>query len=171
MPIAAADIEPRLSGGATNTVADDSIGGAMSTVGGGVITTDVKNNLIGDISSAEASSGIVLFRGYYYQNAHGSLTYQGPVIWISQQTTSGDTSLDIAIADEAVNVAIETLANETTVPATVVFTAPASKGAGLTLGDLLTTEFRGMWVRYTVNAAAAAFADQFQIDIEGDTAP
>ena len=58
MAIAASDIKIRLSGGASNTNPNLALGGAMSTASGGIITTNVLNNDMDDITSAEASTGI-----------------------------------------------------------------------------------------------------------------
>lgn len=171
MAIVEADLEFRMSGGASETDVNNSLGGAMSTVGGGVITTNVQNNDMDDITGSEASAGIIIYHGYYYKNNHGSLEWQTPVVWISSQTSSGDTDVAIAIADEAKNTAIEIIASETTAPVGPVFTQPATKGAGLALGGLLATEYRGIWVRYTVNASATAVLDQYTIEAEGDTNP
>jgi len=101
MAIVEADLIYRMSGGASETDVNNALGGAMSTVGGGVIATNVQNNDMDDITGAEASAGITIYHGYYYENNHGSLEWQLPVFWISSQTSSGDTSVEIAIADEA----------------------------------------------------------------------
>lgn len=171
MAIAASDISYRYSGGASNTDPDLSIGGAMSTVAGGIIATNVINNDMDDITSSEASAGITIYHGYYYDNEHGSLTYIAPKFYIDSQTSSGDTSVAIAVADEAKNVTIETLANEETAPATVVFTTPANFAAGIAIGDLDFGDNRGTWVKYIVGSSAAAVLDQYTIGIQGDTNP
>ena len=171
MAITASDISLRISGGASETDPNAALGGAMSTVGGGIITTDVLNNLMNDITSGEASSGVTLYRGLYWDNEHGSLEYTTPFMWIASQTSSGDTDLAMAIADEAKNVAIETIGSETTAPVGPSFSAPASKGAGIAVGSLDAGDNRGFWLRYTVNAAAAAALDTMTINIEGDSLP
>lgn len=171
MAITATDIELRLSGGASNTDPNLALGGAMSTVGGGLVVTDTLNNDMNDITGDEASAGIIIYHGYYYKNNHGSLTYITPVIWISSQTTSGTTDIAIAIADEAKNIAIETVATETTAPVGPTFSAPANKGAGLALGSLNAGDYRGWWARYTVNAGTTAILDAYTIAIEGDSNP
>jgi len=171
MAIAASDIELRISGGASNTDPDAALGGAISTVGGGVVVTNVQNNVFDDITSAEASAGTTLYRGLYYKNNHGSLSYQTPVIWFSSQTSSGDTSAEMAIAGEAKNVAEEIIASETTAPSGESFSAPASKGAGLSLGTLDAADYKGWWLKYIVNSSAAAVLDSMTTDVEGDSDP
>jgi len=67
MPIVEADIDQRLSGGSANTDPNNSTGGAISTVGGGVIVSDADNNDMDDITSTEATNGIVIYHAYFYQ--------------------------------------------------------------------------------------------------------
>lgn len=171
MPIISTDLVFRLSGGAGNTSPAASLGGAMSTVGGGIITTAVLNNVWDDVSSAEAAAGDVEYRGIYIQNNHGSLQLQTAVYWIDSLSTSPDTEADVTVAAEAAGVAMATIANESTAPATVVFSRPVTKGTGLAVGNINAASFRGLWERRTVSAAAAVASDTFSVRVEGDTAP
>jgi hypothetical protein len=59
MPIAASDIQYRLSGGAANAVPDSSLGGAKSSV---QIVDNTDNNLFDDVSGAEHTAGRVEYR-------------------------------------------------------------------------------------------------------------
>lgn len=170
MPIQASDIEYRLSGGASNTSPAASLGGAMSTVGGGVITSGAANNLWDDVSSGEASAGDVEYRGFYVKNKHGSLTWENVVAWIDSLTSSADTEFDIALCDEGVNATMETIANESTAPSGPSFTRPTSKGAGLSIGNIPAGQYMGIWIKRTVTAGAAAANDSGSIRCEGDTA-
>ncbi len=171
MPIVEADLIYRLSGGVGNIDPNLALGDAMSTVAGGIVDTDVLNNDMNDISSGEAASGITIYHGYYYENTHGTLTWTTPVFWIESQTSSIDTAVNVAIADEAKNVAIEVIANEETPPVGPVFTAPANKAAGIAIGSLDPADNRGFWVEYIVNAGSATTLDEYTIRAEGDTQP
>lgn len=176
MAIADTDLEFRLSGGASNTNPDSALGGAMSTVAGGEITSDADNNDMDDITAAEAIAGITIYRGFFLRNNHGSIVYEGPVIWIESQTSLADTSVEIAIADEDVSVDIETIADEETAPVGPTFSAPANEAAGLAIGaigdsDLAAGEYRGFWIKYTVNALAGAGEDQYTLKVNGESAP
>lgn len=171
MAIAASDIDLVISGGASETDPNNALGGAKSTAGGGVIVTDVLNNDMDDITSAEASAGITIYHGYFYENTHGSLTYIAPKFYIASQTSSGDTSVEVAIADEAKNLDIETIANEETAPSGPVFTTPANFAAGIATGDLDASDYRGLWVKYIVGSSAAAVLDSYTLGIQGDTNP
>lgn len=172
MPIVASDIVFRLSGGAANTDPTAALGGAMSTAGGGVITTDQLNNVWDNVSGDEASAGDIEYRGIYVENAVASaLTLTGAKIWISSDTTSGDDEIDIALADEGLSVAMEVIGNESTAPTGPSFTHPGSFAAGLTLGDMDQNDYFGIWLRRTVNSsAAAANANPYTLSVQGETA-
>lgn len=172
MPIVASDIKFRLSGGASNTDPNAALGGAMSTAGGGIITTDVLNNLWDNVSGTEAGAGDTEYRGIYIRNEHGSLTYTNPILWISSNTTSGDDTIEIALADEAVDAEMETIGDESTAPTGPTFSAPATKGApGLSLGSLGVNSFKGVWIKRIVNSSAsAANANPYTLSVEGETA-
>lgn len=170
-PIVGTDIQWRLSGGAANANVNAALGGAMSSTS---ITDASNNNLFDDVSGAESLAGSIEYRGFYVRNNHGTLTLQDARIYISSATTSADTEFDIAIAVEAVNVTMATIANETTAPATVSFTRPTTYTGGLQINaatGLAAAANRGVWIRRTVNASAAAAADAGTIKVEGDTAP
>lgn len=170
MPIIASDIEFRLSGGVSNTNPAAALGGAMSTVAGGKITSAVLNNLFDDVSGDEAASGDTEYRGIYVKNNHGSLTLSAIKLWIQTASPSADTSFQLAIADEAKNTTIETIADESTPPTGPTFSAPANKAAGISLPDLDAGDYIGIWIKRVVTASASAVAsDGPTIRVEGDT--
>ena len=177
MPIVAGDIEFRYSGGAGNTSAAASLGGAISTAGGGTIDDAVKNDLWDDVSSGESTAGDTEYRGFYIKNAHGTLALQNAKVYISVLTTSADDEFDIAVAQEDVNVTMATVANESTAPTGPTFTRPTTYAAGLDLNTgtpatgLTAGSWRGVWIRRTVTAGAGAITNNSgTVKAEGDTA-
>ncbi len=171
MPIVSGDIEYRLSGGASNTDPDAALGGAMSTVGGGLITSAVLNNLWDDVSGAEASAGDIEYRCIYILNSHGSLSLQDPSIWIQTITPSTFSEVDLALAGEGLGGTAEVIANESTAPVGETFTHPITKGGGLLPGTMTFGNFHALWIRRTITAAAPAFSnDGPTLRIEGETA-
>jgi len=72
MPIVSTDIEYRLSGGTTNTDPDASLGGAMSTAVGGLITSGAANNLFDDVTGDESAAGDTEYRCFYVTNDHAT---------------------------------------------------------------------------------------------------
>ena len=165
MPIVNTDIHYRLSGGAANSDPAASLGGAKSSV------QFPANAVFDDVSSTEASSGDTEYRCFYVHNAHATLTLQGAKIWIQSQTSSSDTDIAIALGGEGLNGTAETVANEGTAPSGESFSQPASFAAGLTIGDLAPGDHYPVWVRRTVNAAAASATDTWTIRVQGDTNP
>lgn len=170
MAIVAADIEFRYSGGTGNTDPNAALGGAMSTSGSGVIDNAVLHDLFDLVSSAEASAGDTEYRGIYIKNNHGSLTLSDARVYF---TTASD-DLDVALADEAVNSTIETIANESTAPVGPTFSHPTTYGTGLQLNSttgLTSGSNKGLWIRRVVpSSAGAESAHSETIKVEGDTA-
>lgn len=169
MPIVAADIEFRYSGGTGNTDPTAALGGAMSTAGGGVIDNAVLHDLFDLVTSAESTAGDIEYRGIYIKNNHGSLTLTDARIYF----TTGSDDLDIALADEAVDTTIETIANEGTAPVGPTFSHPTTYAGGLQLNSstgLASQSFKGVWVRRTIpSSAGAESAHSETIAVEGDT--
>lgn len=169
-PIAATDIVLRLSGGASNTDPDASLGGAMSTAPGGVITTAQLNNLFDDVSGDQAAAGDVNYRAFFIENDHASLTLSNIKLWINTVSPSPDTAFAIALCEEGKNSAIEVEADEVTPPSGESFSSPTNKAAGLSLPDLDAGDYIGIWIRRTVSASASAVAsDGPTLRVEGDT--
>ncbi len=161
MAIASSDIKQRLSGGASNSSAAASIGGAKSS-------NDAPSNLFDDVDSSETAAGDTEYRCVYIHNNHGSLTLQNPVVWISSNTSGNRIAIGVAAA--GVNATETAVANESTAPASVTFSQPTTKGAGLALSSIPAGQHRAIWLRRTVAAAAAAAADAYTLRVEGDTA-
>lgn len=149
MPIVASDIKFRLSGGGSNSDPAASLGGAMSSV-------EVNASTLWDaVSSAEAAAGRTEYRCVYVLNSHATLTALADKIWLAANTPSTDTTLDIGLGTSAVSGTEQTVANETTAPTGVSFSAAATEGAALTVGDLAPGAWKALWLRRTVNAGAA----------------
>lgn len=163
MPIVSGDIVYRLSGGAANTDPAASLGGAKSSTAAG--------NYFDDVSSAEATAGDVEYRCVYVHNGHGTLALQGAKIWVQTQTPSSDTDVAIGLGTSAVNGTEQTVADESTAPSGVTFSAPSNFAGGLALGDIPAGQHKAVWVRRTVNAAAAGASDNFTLRTQGDTNP
>lgn len=162
MPVIAAEIIWTYSGGASNTDPNACLGGAISTAGGGVIDTNVSNDLWDDVSAAETAAGDTEYRGFYIKNTNGSSTFTDCRFYFSSNTTSATEELDIALADEAVTTTIEVIANESTAPVGPTFSHPTTYAGGLQLNGatgLIAGAYKGLWMRRVVNAGTAAQDD------------
>jgi hypothetical protein len=164
MSIQSTDIVLRLSGGASNTAALASLGGAKSS-------TAAPAGIFDDVGGAESSAGDTEYRCVYVHNAHASLTLQNAVAYLASNTPSNDTAAAIGLGTSAVNGTEQTVPDEGTAPAGVTFVAAATQGAGIALGDIPALQHRAVWLRRVVNAGAAAYnGDGFTMNVVGDTA-
>lgn len=152
MPLIAGDFVTRLSGGAANASGNASLGGAKSA---NAAPTTV-DGLFDLVASAEASAGDVEYRCVYLHNGNATSSMLNTVAWISANTPLAGTTIDIGVGTSAVNGTEQTVANESTAPAGVTFSAAATQGAGIALGDLPAGQHRAIWIRRTVTAGATA---------------
>jgi hypothetical protein len=178
MPIAASDIKFRLS---INTGPGDSTaqGNPNDSIGGFVSTTEITDatlhNLFDVITGDENAASTVDYRVFFIANKHATLTWQGVKVWLQSETAGGANAaiaLD-GLGVKAINSAsaqAERIANETTAPSGETFSAPTSKAAGLSVGNLAPNEVIAVWVRRTATNSAALNLDGVVIRAEGDTA-
>jgi len=161
-----ANIKWYLSGGASNDSAAASLGGARSTS-----TKVTEDALFDDVSGAEATAGHTDYRCIYVVNEDAD-TLSDCFVWISSNTASEDTAITIGLDLAGKNGTADTIATETTAPdPAVTFSAAASKGAGLDVGDLEQNDYYAIWIKRVVGSSAAAVTgDTFTIKIEGDSA-
>lgn len=181
MPIVDTDIKYRLSvltGSAGNSTAqaspNNSLGKYVATTAMDLVTT--LNNLFDNVSGDESAAGDIEYRCLFVLNDHATLTLENAVVWISAETAGGGAiavGLDPAgnVAKGSASAQAAEIANESAAPAGVTFTAPTTKGTGLSIGNLAAGSVRAIWIRRTVTAGAAAVdADGVTLRVEGDTA-
>lgn len=170
MAILTTDIHYRFSGTSGTGTANGSLGGAKAT---NQLTTDTSQNIFDNVTGTESQSGDIEYRCFYVHNNHGSLTLVDAKIWFVSNTTSGDDTVDMAIdGTVAINGTEQTIANEGTAPSspTLTYSNPTS-GSPLTIGNIGPGQHKGIWLRRTVNAGAAAVTNnQFSWIVEGETA-
>lgn len=164
MPIISSDIKFYLSGGAANSDPNASLGGAISSV---EMVDNTLHNLFDKVSVAEALAGDTEYRAIFIKNTHATLSFENIVLSISSQTSSADSSLQFALAGEAIGVStIETIANENTAPSGETFaTTP------VTIGTLAPGEMKGIWVKWIIDAAADVALDSATLQWAGETNP
>jgi hypothetical protein len=163
MPIAASDIDLRLSGGAGNPSATTSLGGAKSSVAAG-------SSVFGSFLASEAAAGRTEYRCLYVHNGHSTLTAENVRAWVSSNTPGAQTTIDIGVGSSAVNGVEQVTGNEIVVPTGVTFYAASTLAAALALGNIPPGQHRAIWLRLTVTAGAAADPDEpYNIRIELDS--
>jgi len=170
MAVVEADMEFRLTGGAINTAPNLALGGVISYAEPVGATLE---NLFASITAAEASAGVTKYRCIYIANTNDTDTLSSAVVYIGNQTTSADTSLEIGldpagIGDGMTTGVATTVANDTTAPSGVTFSAPSTPGTGLSIGNLDAGEAQAIWVKLIVNSSAASTSmDAASINVEG----
>lgn len=175
--ITAAEILFKLSvaAAAGNTTA----GTPATSLGDQVSTTEVSatvlNNLFDDVSAAENAASAVEYRCFFVHNSNASNAYQNVVLWLSSEIAGGasfaigvDTTAASAVGAAAAQAL--TIANETTAPAGVTFSAPTTQGAGISLGNIPAGSVKAVWVRRTAANSAALNNDGGVFSIWGETA-
>lgn len=164
MAIVATDLKFYLSGGASNTDPNASIGGAIST-------TQVGSNLFDDIGTAEAAAGDTEYRAYFVKNTNATDTAYACKIWIASNTIATATSMQIAVCDEGVANTIETVGNESTAPTGPTFDDAEDEANALTIGTLTAGQAFGIWVKRVVTTTSTAFPnDTATLRVKANTA-
>jgi hypothetical protein len=124
-------------------------------------------NIFDDVTKAEALAGENDYRGLYFENAHASESMTDAKFWV-ENNTPGQDVVNIADGDEAVDVALETIADQNTAPSGPDFDTanPIDYASGIALATpLLFSEFKGWWIRRVVpaNVSAATAENTFRI--------
>lgn len=177
MPIAAADLLFKLSinTGPGNSTAqgnpNDSIGGFMSST---QIVDATLHNLFDVITGDENAASTVDYRVFFIHNNHATLTWIGVKVWLSSEVAGGASAaiaLDgLGVKDfNSASAQAERIANETSAPAGETFSAPTTKSAGLSVGDVPPGDCFAVWVRRTAANSVALDNDGVTIRAEGDT--
>lgn len=165
MALLSSDITTRLSGGASNNNANTSLGGVKSS-------NAAPSTLFDDVLGVEAQNGSSEYRCVYINNANGAgASYLDVKLWIQTNTPSVDTTIAIGLGTSGLNGTEQTVANETTAPIGVTFSAPTDYASGLVVGSIPAGQSFAYWIRRTVNPGAAAFADSYTIRHQGDYIP
>ena len=158
--VQAGDLQHYLSGGAGNHDPAASLGGVISSYD--IIPDGVRGNLLDAVTAAEASSGLTTYLCYYLKNTSTTETWVSGEVWIEMDVAS-TTLIAIGLDPVGVGDGVSTgvavvIANDTSVPAGVVFTSP-SASPGLSIGNLDAGEVHAIWIRRTVLVSTSAAPD------------
>ena len=153
MPIVTGDLKMYLTGGAANADPNASLGGVISSV---QFVDDTLQNLFANVTPSEAIAGSIKYRALSFKNTSAFIAYAA-VIYISQETTSTDTTMAIGYDSTGT----QSIVDEDTAPTGgVTFSTPLSLAAAIALGDVAAAGVSRIWFRRTVTAGAAQAADQ-----------
>jgi hypothetical protein len=124
-----------------------------------VTIANLDNKMFADISKTQSYSGTTIYHCFGIKNT-GADAKKDVTIWIASNTPGQD-GISIAVgagaAGDGVTTGIDTaVANETTAPSGVTFTAPTTQATGLSVGDLSgsagSTHTRCFWIKQLVPA-------------------
>lgn len=161
MSVLASNIKFYLSGGAANTDPNASLGGDISAtqVPAGL------HNLFDAVSPEEAVAGDIEYRAIDIKNTNVTETLYGAVAYISTETTSASSTVEIGL-----DATTQSVANESTAPGGVAFSAPTSKATGIALGDVAAGATKRLWLKRTITAGAVKLSsDAGALTVEGGT--
>jgi hypothetical protein len=132
------------------------------------------NNLFDNISGTENAAATVDYRCIFVHNNHATLTWQSVVAYLLSEVAGGaNISIGVdptaASAVGAATVQALTIANETTAPAGVAFSAPTTLGAGIALGDIAPGQVKAIWVRRTATVSGAVNNDGVTLRLQGNS--
>jgi hypothetical protein len=165
MAVVAANIDTFLTGEASNADPNLSLGGVKSSVewAGGTL-----HDLFDVMSAVENAANDDEYRAIAVQNSHATQTAYAFSVYVSDQVAGG-ADFALAVADEAKNTTVETIADENTPPTGPAFSAPTTAETALLLGDLGPGEWRGLWIRRTGANSAAKSNDGGEITFTWET--
>lgn len=177
MALSAGDLPRRLttkSGSAGNTLAQTdanlSIGGYPSTtaVGTGL------HELFPMATQAENAAGKTDFRCITVCNISATDTAYNTRVWFSTADpaggmvwTIGAGTLNSALSSATKGIEI---ANDTTAPAGVTFSAPTTRETGISLGDIAPGCYSQVWIRCVQGATSTAVDEQIVLSIQPEVA-
>lgn len=178
MPIADTDLLIKYStktGSAGNTTSSNGVSSLGKYVSTTVITSGVLQNLFPTLTGDENNTSAVNYLCVFVHNSHSTLTLIGPKAWLTNKTAAAtliDIGVDTTVASIISASAAQALsvATITTAPGGVTFSAPISKSAGISLGDIGPGQCKAIWVRRTAQNTGALAVDSVVLRIQGDTA-
>jgi len=178
MPIIASDLQFRFSvktGAAGDTTAGTGNGSLGKYVSTTQLTDGALHNLFDVVTGDENAANDVEYRCIFILNNHGSLTLENAVVWLTGEVAGGATAavgVDTTAASAKGSASAQALevADEDTAPGGVSFSAPPTKGTGLSLGNIASGQVKAIWIRRTAANSAALDNDGVTINIAGDTA-
>lgn len=159
-----------MSGGVNNALAASSLGGAISQIYFGQITSGIPSNLYNMVTTSQASSGIAnQYRCFYVKNNANGETIRNVKIWFETLNSDQDITIQMGLDPGGKNSTPTTIANENTAPSGVTFSQPNSRDFNaLLIGKLNAGDYYPVWINRTTAAGAAQYhLDSFVVRVEG----
>lgn len=145
----AATLQYNLTGGASNSDPNASLGGTSSST---QLSGTAMNNLYDDVSPAEATAGDNEYRAIDIKNT-GSATATVVKAYMNPDSSSADTRIDMGVEASPIN-STTSIADESTAPSGVTF-GTYTTGSKLTITDIPNGSYARLWIKRVVTAGAA----------------
>jgi len=151
----------------TITTANIKILKTTNGLGGAVTAQESASGVSGNVwdtfTGKETKDGGIFYACIYLKNEHATLTAQAIEAWIETETAHDGVNVSLAKGSSAINAQEQTIANEKTAPAGVVFTDTDTTTAGEAAADIVESlpdipamQTCALWLRMTIDANTAA---------------
>jgi len=165
MSVLSTDLKMLLSGGASNTDPNASLGGAVSST---EVVDDTLHNLFDEVSGTEHTAGDTEYRAVFIKNNSAETAYNAK-IWIESNSTGVESSIEIA-KETSGGSPIQTITDEDTAPTGLTFSTADGMANGIALGDLTEGAVYGIWIKRIITAGTTPQSnDTAQIKLYVDT--
>jgi hypothetical protein len=162
----------------TGTAGNTTAGTALGSLGRYISTTawagGVAQDLFDDLTGAANAASQVDYRCIFIYNSNAANAYQNAVVYIASEVAGGasiaigvDTTAASALGSATAQAV--TIANATTAPAGVTFSAPTTAATGIALGTIPVANVKAFWIRRTAANTAALSNDGVTLGLSGDT--
>jgi len=105
-----------------------------------------------NVPDADRVAGETYYRAFMLRS-HGSFSAIDIKLWLPP--VAGTQAVYAIGIEAAVGETIQTIANELTAPAAVVFSSPTTEGTGLVVSDIPSGQNTGLWIRKVFPAAGS----------------
>jgi hypothetical protein len=167
MSILASDIKFLLSGGASNSDPDASLGGIISST---EVVDDTLENLFDNVTGAEHTAGDTEYRCIYVKN-NSAESAANVKVYIETNTPGADSAVQIGLDLAGVDGTADTVADENTAPSpAVTFSSADGYANALNIGTVAAGEVMAVWIKRIITAGSTAQAnDNAVIKVSVDT--
>ena len=175
--ILAYQIEYRFSGGASNSLALQSIGGAKSSYRSDISTAE---RVFSNVTLPRGTTGLVDYRCLYVHNASPfSITWTAPRAYIWNQwevpvPAKTELWIELALGSSGVNGIEQTIANVSTAPTGVTFyNNTLNYAGGQVMANIPPGGHHAIWVKRVINGVGHSFqtllgySPPFEMRVEG----
>lgn len=142
------------------TPAEMKIYRSTANLGGAITGTESVSGVAGNVFNTflgdETLAGGTFYHCVYLKNTNGTLTASTVKAYVDSETVHTGVNVEIGLGSSAINGVEQTVANETTAPASVTFADADGVGNALAIADIPAGQHKAIWVKVTIAPATAA---------------